>query len=403
MNKPIYLLITWIFPSPTSWRGAFAYDYAKAIERDGRYRLVVFKAGSSYDFDGVKVHGFKTLSAPSGIPFPPFWWLNWLLFAKALRTHGINPKDIAVVDAFANGLVNEALVVKKLNSSVKLLTHHHDLASFGISVGRFRHFYPFKFLNFFHMRRIQEAVDVHVFISEAVKKSFLLFPDTSWTCYDDYRRISLGLQCFRGALIKNGYVLHNGVDTRIFNNVEAKNGRQRGSIFTIGCIGNFVGLKDQMTLLRAVEMMKGRCKGEQRRVKIIFVGSGPELESCKKFAAEKGLEVEFRTEVYHEQLADFYRSLDLFVLPSYFEGFGCVFTEAWACGTPFITCEGQGMDDLIREEDRALWLARPRDPEDLAQKIAYFIRKRPEQVLRGEVAIGKLVPQFLDWLDCMEG
>ena len=32
-DKPIYLLITWMFPTPTNWRGAFAYDFVKAMEK----------------------------------------------------------------------------------------------------------------------------------------------------------------------------------------------------------------------------------------------------------------------------------------------------------------------------------------------------------------------------------
>ena len=134
------------------------------------------------------------------------------------------------------------------------------------------------------------------------------------------------------------------------------------------------------------------------KMTLTFVGSGETLRECQEFVREHGLEscVEFRREVTHEKLADFYRSLDLFVLPSYFEGFGCVFTEAWACGTPFVTCEGQGMDDLIPEEGRGTWLCRPRDPDDLAAKIRHVIEARPEQTLTGPVDIDVLVARFLD-------
>ena len=76
-----------------------------------------------------------------------------------------------------------------------------------------------------------------------------------------------------------------------------------------------------------------------------------------------------------------------------------MFLEAWCCGVPFITCEGQGMDDMISDDDRNLWLCKERDPEDLAEKILYYLENRPVQHLVGETDIDKLIPGFLDELE----
>lgn len=94
-------------------------------------------------------------------------------------------------------------------------------------------------------------------------------------------------------------------------------------------------------------------------------------------------------------MASAYRRWDLFVLPCYFEGFGCVFTEAWSCGTPFIGCEGQGIEDIIKHEDRHLWLAKPKDDDDLADKILAYYENRPKQVLSGAVDFDTLMSKFL--------
>ena len=395
-----------MFPTPTNWRGAFAYDFVKALEKDGRYRVVVFKGGTDYEIDGVQVHGYKSYGLPSGIPCPICWKLNQWLFARALNKAGIDPKDVAVVDGFTNDLVNVAQVVKRANPRAKMLTHHHDLASFGVSSGRFRHFYPFKLIKFFRMRKLQEMVDLHVFISEQSRRSFLSFPDTRWTVYDDYRRISRGLRHFRSARIKDFYILHNGVDTKTFRRLDVQPFRRDEGKFVIGCVANFVALKDQETLIRAVarinELEKRVGVGDgvgDRKIKVLFVGSGETLERCRQVAVELGVDAEFRTEVRHEQLAAFYQGIDLFVLPSYFEGFGCVYLEASACGVPFIGCEGQGIEDMIHPEDRKLWLARPRDADDLAEKIRHYITCRPEQRLTGEIEINRLVAGFLDYLE----
>ena len=130
-------------------------------------------------------------------------------------------------------------------------------------------------------------------------------------------------------------------------------------------------------------------------MKIVFVGSGPERARCEAYAKEKGIDAEFRDEVRHEELASFYRELDLFVLPSYFEGLGCVYTEAWACGVPFIACEGQGIEDLIAPEDRSKWLCKPMDAVDLARKIAAYIQNRWEQKLIDAIDIDTIVGRFI--------
>ena len=54
------------------------------------------------------------------------------------------------------------------------------------------------------------------------------------------------------------------------------------------------------------------------------------------------------------------------------------------------------MDDLIPADERKLWLVRPRNPEDLAAKIANFITSRPAQHLAGPVSFNALIPPFLE-------
>ena len=406
MDNQIYLLATPFFPSSTSWRGAFGYDFVKALEKDGRYRVVVCKPGASYMFEGVQIRGYRQVALPSGIPCPILDVINKWLFKRALRREGVDARQVAVADAFVNGMVNEMRVVKEMNPKAILVTHHHDLASFGVSVGRFRHFLPFKLMNFFRMRKLQSMVDLHVYISEAVKRSFERFPDTAWTIYEEYRKIGRGLGGFKGVKPKDGCVLHNGVDIGVFKVVDDSGSyRMDGKApFVIGCVGNFQELKDQATLIRAVARInKEEKKGgaRERNIRVVFVGSGETLEKCKALAQALGVEAEFRSEVRHEELARFYRSLDLFVLPSFFEGLGCVYLEARACGVPFIGCQGQGIEDYIPEGEKEKWLCRPKDVEGLACLIGEYMEKRPAQKLTGSVDIDELVRGYLNKVEAM--
>ena len=395
MDKPIYLIVSSFFPGPGNWRCAFAYDYVKAIQRDGRYRPVVFKPGPSYEYNGIVVHGFSSLSLPSGIPCPLLTPLNVRLFLKAFKSAGFKASDIAVAEAYTNGRVPHLLALKKQNPKILVGVHHHDPASYGVFDGRFRQFWPFKLISYYMRRIPYEKADLHIFISRVVRDSFLAFPKTNWTSYREYARLGRGIQFLRSVRIKGEYILHNGVDTSIFM---PKNNQQKrvGASFVIGCIGNFSDWKNQIQLLRAVNRLKARIAD----LKCVFVGSGRELEACQSYVAENGLGdvVEFRPEVKHEELAEFYRGLDLFCLPSYFEGFGCVFTEANACGVPFITCEGQGMDDLVPEDERGLWLCKFGDEEDLARKIMNVYEHPRCQKLRSPIAILELMRNYLDYV-----
>ncbi len=53
-----------------------------------------------------------------------------------------------------------------------------------------------------------------------------------------------------------------------------------------------------------------------------------------------------------EQLAKYYQSADLVVLPSYYESFGLVALEAIACGTPVIVTQHCGVAEMIEAHNR---------------------------------------------------
>lgn len=405
MKNKVYIYITPFFPTSMSWRGAYGYDFVKALTRqlelkveDGKWKVAVFKPGDGADYEvgGITVRTFKTRQLPSNVlPFM-FRKYNERSFIDKVKAVGEvedwKIEDVAICHGNTATFAIYPLAIKQLNPTCKVLLHHHDLQSFGLNDGRLRHCWLYNLYLFPVLRKLHEQIDKHVFISEASHKSFLAAPDANWTVYENYKKQMRGLP-YRPAKIKDSVILHNGVDKSIFN-VEGrtKSVEREDEWFVIGCVGNFEKLKDQMTLLRAVAILKL----EGRMLRVRFVGSGPYLEECKRYAKEHNIDAEFLTEMRHEQLPDFYRGLDLFVLPSYFEGFGCVFTEAHSSGVPFITCEGQGADDIIPIEDKHKWLCEQRNPEDLAKKINMYMDNRYEQRLCEDQNIDILVKKFIN-------
>jgi len=445
MSSKIYLVVTPFFPSPTRWQGAYCFDFVCALRRElevggGEWKTLVFVPGEGedYEYQGVKVYRFPTKQLPTGL-FPHLFdnWKQRSFLTKLKEvltsidqpsTFNLQPQistSVKICHAHTRDCVIYPYAIKKLNPSCLTLMHHHDPGSVGLRNGRFHRFWLQRWSILSAVRKYYEAIDCHVFISKVVENSFRAFPDTSWTQYEDYRECGRGFSWMKPFAIKRSVILHNGVDTAIFrpaektvdNSIVHLFSPPPPKVFTIGCVANLEDWKDPLTLVKACVLVQKKLSAIQLQttandnlhcppafstysqklpssLKLICVGSGSDVSEMKRLAAADGLNLEIRSEVDHTQLPAFYHELDLFVLPSYFEGFGCVFTEAYASGVPFITCEGQGMDDLVADNERSLWFSRSRDPKDLAEKILHYIQNRPQQHLKGEIGINALVADF---------
>lgn len=390
----IYLTITPFFPSPETWRGAFVYDQVRAIQRTGKFRVVVVNtnARSNYVYEGIEVLSLKVLW--KGFICCPWIYerINTARLLKTLSVYDIRLKDIMVVHTHLIQLAFFAKQIKYMNPQITTIVQFHDADPY-LTIGDDKNNLGGlkRGIYFCYYRSLAESIDVCVAISRKVLDVALTCPKQE--CFGHYslvQRAKRGLKFCRQPKLKQILLLHNGVDLRQFNASERK--PHKG--FIIGCVGNFTVIKNQITLLKAINKIKKNL-GDWR---LYFVGSGELLQYCKEYVVEHQLEknVFFKTEVYHEFLPEFYRSLDLFVLPSYFEGFGCVFAESYACGTPFITCKGQGIEDIIPNDSRDVWLCEIQDADDLSMKILRFYRERPRLEITESIDIDELIPRFLD-------
>ena len=398
--KGVYLYVTPFFPRPRRHFGAYGYDFVSALRRTGAFdRVEVFASGSGrdYEFAGMTVHTFRRRMPPSGI-------LPWLYerhnvrsFLERLADSGISPAEVTVCHGNTAQFAVYPLAVKRLNPKCKTLLHHHDLASVGLRMGLLRHLWPHKVVNYLKYRREFEQIDCHLYISSLCQRNFEAFPDTAGSPYDDYRRLGRGMGAFRPVRVKDSYVLWNGVDRRLFS---PSAGERRNGGFTIGCIANFIEVKDHLGLVKAVHSLMGKIPG--LRLELLGTnGLGHYREDVEAYVKEHHLEavVSILPHCRHAELPAAYRRWDVFVMPSYFEGLGCVFLESWCCGTPFIGCAQTGIEDVLPVEDRQRWLAKPRDPADLAAKILDYYNHRYEQRLVSMVDIDELMRKFLRKLE----
>jgi len=88
-----------------------------------------------------------------------------------------------------------------------------------------------------------------------------------------------------------------------------------------------------------------------RRVAYVVAGEGDDRARLESLASERGVTgaVRFVGEVREPDLPSLYRAADLFVLPSTGEGFGIVFLEAMASGTPALGFAAGGVPDALAD------------------------------------------------------
>ncbi len=112
-----------------------------------------------------------------------------------------------------------------------------------------------------------------------------------------------------------------------------------------------------------------------RNLAYLIAGEGndqPRLEALAQHHKVDDI-VRFLGPVPSADLPDLYRAADLFVLPSSGEGFGIVFLEAMACGTPALgLAEGGAVDALCDGE-----LGITSDAPDLVDAIASTLKAPP--------------------------
>ena len=119
-------------------------------------------------------------------------------------------------------------------------------------------------------------------------------------------------------------------------------------------------------LLRALSLIKDKLK-----FILNILGDGPLRNKYVSLSSELGLDdrIFFKGAKTQDEIKASLDASDIFILPSFPEAFGIVFTEALSRGLPVITCKGNGGGEELRLLGYPSVLAEPISPEDLSQKI----------------------------------
>jgi glycosyltransferase involved in cell wall biosynthesis len=124
----------------------------------------------------------------------------------------------------------------------------------------------------------------------------------------------------------------------------------RDADFVIGCVCVLRPEKSLGTLLQAFSMVRHDRPG----MKLVLVGSGPELEPLRKLSTELGIDGQCLFCPATDDVPSWLRALDIFVLPSVSEAFSNSLMEAMACGCCAIASNVGGNPELVRHGETGL-------------------------------------------------
>lgn len=165
-------------------------------------------------------------------------------------------------------------------------------------------------------------------------------------------------------------IVPGGVDVERFTPADA---RSRQGDVTFIYHGRVDRRKGVLDLLDAVEDLPG--------ARVVISGIGPDLDTAVERA--RGMaHVRFTGYAGYDQAPAILRQGDVFVSPTYAEGFSNTILEAMATGLATVSTHSVGVVDCLRDQINALLVT----PGDIAGLRAALVRLRDDEPLRKRLA-----------------
>jgi glycosyltransferase involved in cell wall biosynthesis len=186
-----------------------------------------------------------------------------------------------------------------------------------------------------------------------------------------------------------------GLDTEMFKPGPSSVRQRLGWVehhWVVGYVGRLAYIKGIDLLAYAFRELRKIIK----HARLIIVGSGEEEGKIRRglsWEIQEGI-VHIESDVPHHFLAEWYRAMDLFVMPSRYENCSNAVLEALACGIPFLGSDVRGNRRLA--ESAAGWLFAKESADSLVQAIASIVENSSSTKERGILCREK-VCQAYSW------
>lgn len=215
------------------------------------------------------------------------------------------------------------------------------------------------FKKMLHLRRLGNEI-----LAKADKVVFLSQP---------YKEVTINRYIhsrYRENITAKSEVIPNGINSFWLEN-KAEPKKTHNSVIRLLFVGSISRRKNPLATVEAIRILR------KRGYKVEFMLVGPVRDQSVLTEILKNDFVSYMGPQDKDKLLHFYRSCDIFIMPSIRETFGLVYAEAMSQGLPIIYTRGQGFDRQF-EEGVVGYSVNPTDYDEIADRIVDIIRNYEE-------------------------
>lgn len=163
-------------------------------------------------------------------------------------------------------------------------------------------------------------------------------------------------------------VIYNGIEVNKFLEPRDRLGEVKNNQkIIIGSIGRLTKQKGFAYLIEAISKLPGR------NIECLIAGDGELKKELETKVKKLGLDDKIKFLGWQKDIKSFLDKIDIFILPSLWEGFGIAILEAGAAGLPVVASKVNGIKEIIEDNKDGL-LVEPADSDELARKIESLLK-----------------------------
>lgn len=157
----------------------------------------------------------------------------------------------------------------------------------------------------------------------------------------------------------------------------------------VGMVGRFSEQKAPLNFIKAIPgVLNARSD-----VCFVMVGDGELRQNIVKLSSKLGLRSKIRLLGYREDIAEILQILDVYVLPSLWEGLGRSLTEAMYASRPVVATDVEGVPELVKHEETGI-LVPPNDVQAIARGILTLLSDEQKAQRLGKAAKQRIGEAF---------
>ncbi len=178
--------------------------------------------------------------------------------------------------------------------------------------------------------------------------------------------------------------IYSGIEIEKFLSVGVNAGEKKrdlqipSGVPVLGTVGRLDSVKGHKFLLDAIPYIKRASQG----IKVLIIGDGPLRLDLENQAKRLGVEDNVLFLGMRDDVPELLNCIDVFVLPSLYEGMGRALVEAEAAGVPVVATQVGGVPEVVLDGKTGI-LIPPKDPARLAEAVILLLKDKDKRISMG--------------------